>query len=684
MRGLAALLPTFLAPGALAVGMVLPFDGPDGHSTAEAVAEALNAPPAVLSALLLPEPPWGDGWRAAVDTLASPAGAHLIYEASGADWVVAGQTDPNGEIRVFLYNGQSEPISARFGRVDLASRWLGNKLGQEVGPTATCAELEPALIQLLSGTPETAQATLMDLPPECAPGVRARWADVMAAYDRDLELLAGQLPEPTLEFWRSLTQDPPTFDSTGIGPVWNAYIHLLTNDTATALQRATELAESPKALEQLGAFFIFLGQNHRDWPKIALKLTESIPELALGWEQASFAAFNEQKPAEAVNYLTQALSLQPNEPLYWTNLGWAYYLTGNLTRALQASERAWSLQIDPASYYQEPTAGYNLGLFRALTYNYRGAQKAYQEAMQLDRPPAPGFPYNPVFPAALDDLSDAEEPRLDFFIGYLGERTGELETAKAAYQRFVRTFPGHPLAEEARRGLSRLQQNHLQISLAGLAYTTQGDPLPNVAASDPVYPKVQIESDPSLPSGELVSRLIQNGTVQEQKLDLSFYPLTSAWEGTAAMVKPYRPGPYRLEVSYLGQTAATELEVVPTHLARQLFVSGVSIVGLAGQPILNQDLAFSPNGERELLQAASQEIRAAAPYAARLARYQTPLDRGPFAGQSVAQILVQVEPASLAPFFQGVLAQPEILAGRDIVNAFAEWLLQIGSQPSLS
>lgn len=677
MRRLAALLPTFLSPWALAVGMVLPFDGPLGHSTAEAVAESLEAPPAVLSALLLPEPPWGDGWHAAVDTLASPAGAHLIYEASGADWVVTGQTSPNGEIRVFLYQGKGEPVAARFERVDLASRWLGLQLGQDVQPTAACAELEPALIQLLSGTPQTAEATLIDLPVDCAPGLRARWGDVMAAYDRELELLAGQLPEPTLEFWRGLVQEPPKFTDTGIGPVWNAYIPLVENDTATALQRAKELAQSPRALEQLGAFFMLLGQNDRDWPKLARGLTESIPELALGFEQASFAAFNEQNSEQALADLRQAIALQPDQSLYWTNLGWAYYLEGNLIRALQATERAWSLEPNP-------TAGYNLGLFRALTYNYRGAETAYQEALRRDVPIPPGVPYQPVYPSALDDLNDAQEPRLDYFIGYLSERTGQLTEAQSAYQRFVAAFPGHPLAASAQRNLAKLAAGQLAVSLAGLAYTEQGDPLLNVAAGDPIHPMVRLEADPSLPAGELVTKLIQNGEIAEEKVSLSFYPLTTAWQGTAAMVTPRRPGHYQLEVSFNGRTTSTELEVGPTNLARQLFVSGIAVVGLAGQPILSPELAFASNGEQELLQAASSEIQTAAPYAARLARYQTPLKSGPFAGQSVAQLLVQVSPESLAPFFQGVLAQPELMVGRDIVNAFAEWLLQTGGSPSAS
>jgi hypothetical protein len=80
---------------ALAQGLVLPFEGPRGYTLAQAFAEGLKAPPPTLLALLLPEPPWRDGYEL-VGGLYSRAGARLAREITGADWVLLGREEPEG------------------------------------------------------------------------------------------------------------------------------------------------------------------------------------------------------------------------------------------------------------------------------------------------------------------------------------------------------------------------------------------------------------------------------------------------------------------------------------------------------------------------------------------------------------------------------------------------------------
>jgi hypothetical protein len=110
----------FFSP-VFAQGLVLPFEGPRGYTLAQAFAEGLKAPPPTLLALLLPEPPWRDGYEL-VGGLYSRAGARLAREITGADWVLLGREEARG-LRLFLA-GKEGVKEGLFAHPAVAWLWL--------------------------------------------------------------------------------------------------------------------------------------------------------------------------------------------------------------------------------------------------------------------------------------------------------------------------------------------------------------------------------------------------------------------------------------------------------------------------------------------------------------------------------------------------------------------------------
>ncbi len=642
----AFLIALVLGSLALAQGLVLPFEGPQGASTARAVAQSLDAPPPTLAGLLLPEPPWQGGWRVLTPSLASPAGARLIWEATGADWVLTGRLT-NGQIEVFLFDGEQSQ-SARFTNALLLERWAAQQLDHPARAVQPEPDLEPVLQRILQG----------QLPPTLPAGLAEEAALLEAARARNVDPLTGLLPEPMLAFWRGL-RDPSAFPEAGIGPVWRAFLPLQNDDRPTALARAARLAESPRALDQSAALILFRGLGDDRWREVARSLTEVAPELVFGWEMRSFAAFDQDNGAEAREALERAVQLNPEEALYWTNLGWARYLTGDVTGAIRASVQA--MRLEPNS-----TAAYNLGLFHALAGNHLDAQRFYLQALRLDDE-------NEV-EIARQDLEDAGRSDLLYYQGFLLERAGRVAEALEAYRAFLEAHPAHVLAPEARRAIARLGQVRREVRIQRLALQPDGVDARPFGAGEQIWPVVELVGEPALARGEVRTLLLKDGqVVDEASFELNVPPITADWRGNASPVTPPEPGRYQLVVRYLDAEARLTLRVGPPNLARRLFALGLEVRGLDGTPLLTPAVALSPTGEARLLAAIAEELRRAAPRAREVARFNQILETGPFPGMTVAEVMEQATPETVRVFLEAVVQRPELLGDRDVVNAFAEW-----------
>ncbi|WP_018111757.1 hypothetical protein [Thermus igniterrae] len=614
---------------ALAQGLVVPFEGPQGFRLAQAFAEGLKAPPPPLLALLLPDLPWRDSYDL-VGGLYTPAGARLALSATGADWVLLGRQEEGG-LRLFLAR-KGGVKGGLFASPALAWLWLqGEGLAPRFRPLPEPKASEEALRALAQGeSPDPLHQSALDL-----------------KEGRGAGLLEGILPRRLLLLWQG-----------ELPPAYRLFALLSQGRREEALALAATLQEGD-LLERTASHLVYRALEDPRWQASARALARAFPELPLAWEEVSFAAFAEGKGEEAKEALQKALALRPDHWLYWTNLGWALYLTGDLPRALLASKRAVALRPNATAYY-------NLGLFRAIYGDFLGAKAAYDRALRLDE--------GEEFREALKDLKERQEPLTRFFQAYLAERAGL--PAAEGYRAFLEAHPKHPAAPMARRALTRLDQGEVRLALLRLSLIPGDLDARPFRAQEAVFPEVRLEGVPYLPQGALETRLWREGNlVAQEKKPLGFPPLTAGLEAVAPAVSLPEPGRYTLEVRYGQAQALLPLEVGPPSLARRLYALGLEAKDLSDRPLLTPKEALGEKGEELLLERTRQALKEAAPLAT-APRLTAPLTKGLYRGKSVRELLQNPTLEMVQTFFQAVLEAPELLAENDVVNALVNWLLQ--------
>ncbi len=650
MRRLFALL---LALGlAFAEGWVLPFEGKTGFADAEALAQALGARDPVFAALFLPDPPWRDGWRLTLPRLATPAGARMVAEATGADWVLTGWQDEKGLYHLGLFDGQKSH-KAVVGSLEAAALWAGAVLGREVGPLEKHPEHEP-LLRLAARDPMRAAAAAQAQGDEA----RARRYRAYAAALAHGKLLV--LPPALRAFWVGF-HDPKKLPEEGMGLVWRAF---LKKGAGPALEK---LIQSPLLLHRTAAVLLLYSADDPRWKPLARGLPELEPLYAWGWEMKSFAAFEDENAEEAKAALLAALRLNPTESLYWTNLGWAYYLTGERARARLASLYALKLE-------ENPTARYNLGLFYALWGAHLEARRNYRKAVAEDE--------NWEIRMALKDLENAgPAPALGYWKGFLLTYAGEAEAARSALSGFLRAHADHPLAPWARRLLRRNQNPWQRIELLALSIREEGKPLRRLGAGEPLWVYLDYQGEPALPgrslelelrdeAGELVARA-------ERFSEHPPYPPGSVgyrgWAGP--LMLPEKPGRYRLVVRWDKAKAERVLELGASNLARKLYAQGLLPKDLDGLPVVPEDTLLAPTGEERLLSALIALFQEAADRAAEIDVYAKPLKDG----KSVAERMRSPSPELVRAFLEDALKDPKRLEP-NAVQGFARWLFERGTR----
>ena len=656
MRRLLLALGAFWGLG-LAAGLVLPFDGPGGRALALALADRAGAPSPTIAELTFPETPWPQGWGAVLDDPQGPAAARLAYEATAADWVLVGRVTADGWFDAYLY-GPAGLERARFSEPRLLADWLALKVGAPPRPLAYEPQLDDALGRLLDGDVEGASARLARLDDAARTRLEAEIAAVKGLFAHTADLAALGLPPGVVDYWAH-RKDPEAMADAGMGPVWKAFFPITRDDRATARSRALKLLGSNRALDLAGSLLLLRALDDPAWPQAARRLTEAAPELTLGWEELSFAAFDAGDAEAAVRALERALALDPENDLYWTNLGWARYLQGDLPGAIAASLRAMRAGANP-------TAAYNLGLFYALARDHDRAFAHYLEALRLDD--------EGVTPMALEDLAKTHRTDLLYWQGFLLERTGRTDEARQAYAGFLAEHPGHPLAPQAREALAALETVEARIELQGFRL----GPLDvgfEVATDEQAHPVLHAETDGYLPSAPVEVEVRSDaGMVAHTRDEVTVPPLTSDWTRELAPLTVAEPGRYRVVVRYAGATAEATVRVVPGHLARRLLGQDVVPLGLGGTPLLTPREMAAPDGTDRLIAAVLEAVHAAAPNAGRVERFAKPLPAGPFQGKSVAQVMATADAALVRRFLDAALERPQLLLEQDAVNAFAGWV----------
>jgi tetratricopeptide (TPR) repeat protein len=133
-----------------------------------------------------------------------------------------------------------------------------------------------------------------------------------------------------------------------------------------------------------------------------------------------------------------AVDLDPSSDLYWTNLGWAWYLLGFVDRSEAASLRA--LELDPAQYI----ARYNLGLVRVVTRRPE-ALADYREALRFD----PDVDARPSPTWWRPSRSTRDAIGVPFALGFLLENAGDREAAARPTSATRERAPRPPDAPDA-------------------------------------------------------------------------------------------------------------------------------------------------------------------------------------------------------------------------------------------
>ena len=645
----------------LATGLILPFGGPGGYATSLAISQSLGVCSPLVAELTIPETPWPQGWSLLIDDPHGPTGARIAAEATGADWVLVGRNEDSGWTSAYLYlDGKTLP--ARFASAKLLARWVALKTGSNAGPVVIYEELDEPLAELMDNAPHFDPEPYLDgLSEDAAKLLKEQTLLVNGLFAHGPGSFAKTLPAAVIDYWQH-RQEPENMGDDGMGPVWKAFYPIMDNDDAEANRRALALLDSDRALDVAGALLILRATNHPAWKKAAARLTEVAPEMTFGWEELSFAAFESNDAARAELALKKAIELQPQNSLYWTNLGWAEYLLGNIPKAIYASLRGFELEPNPV-------AAYNLGLFYALLGDYTDAFDYYRNALRLDE--------GTEVQMALKDISDTGKSEMLFWQGYLLSRSGQWAPAREAFENFLKNHPNHRLAANARLELADLKQVRVDLGINGYLLGPL-EVTPPFGVQEKIRPLLSAEANAYLPSDKAVVRVYDgNAVVAQSVTELTIPPLTAEFTRELDPFSVSKPGTYRLVVEYAGSRAETAFDVGPSHLGRQLLSLGIVPVDLDGNPLVAEDVLAGPHGEEELIDATLLAIREAAPQAEQIDRFKEPLTKGPFKGQSVAEIMKNADVELVRSFYEDMLQKPALLQDSDAVNAFADWLVNL-------
>ncbi len=409
-------------------------------------------------------------------------------------------------------------------------------------------------------------------------------------------------------------------------------------------------------------------------------LGRTAPFLPYAFERRSFLAFDRDDALTAAQVLTIAVDLDPGSDLYWTNLGWARYLLGDLERSEAASRRA--LELDAGQFI----ARYNLGLVEVVTRRLDDALTTYTGALALDPD---------VDDEAIADLVAAEERYpaaigVPFALGVLLEQEGDRVGAAAAFERYAARASANPDAPdggrvaEAQRRAATLSAPPAPIEVLGaprLSLGVRGAALDTLRPGDPATVAFEVST-----SGDALPRSLEvEGALRSSDGDVVATATATVDVPTGAIgfvVDALRvelptdlpAGAYVLDVVARGaglEAAATrDLRVEGAASAfRQLVGRGLVPTALeTGQALVTErDLAL---GEAALLDRLVQELQLAAPFAGDVV---PPIDAGRFVGLDGGEAFAASGPEDVAAFLAHLLASDARDASFAFVDAYAQW-----------
>ncbi len=435
----------------------------------------------------------------------------------------------------------------------------------------------------------------------------------------------------------------------------------------------------------LGASVVANARADSEREREALQhLRRSSPFLTYPLERLSYLAFDASEPQLAAEVLSVAVELEPDSDLYWTNLGWSYYLLGFLARSEEASLRA--LTLDATQYI----ASYNVGLVRVATGRLTHAMDAYFNATRRD----PG-----IDDEAIIDLENAlvlypDQVAVEYALAYLYQADGRRNDARLAYERFLAragdtTDPDlTPFVAQATTQLASLSAPLPALEIIGAVRVTLGIRGPEATPfhpGDPIYPAFELSTPgDSLPARVAVSAALLSAggeteiVSNELVLELPAGAVAYVIDGLELLLPDdLAPGDYLLRYAATAndeQSVTGEQGVTVDGAAqplRGLLGRGLTMTALeSGSPLYNSRMLQTPEALSEVL---LRELSATADAAEEaLPR----IESGRFAGLSGGAAFRAATGDDVASFLDYLLSSGARDSRFVFVDAYAQWVLE--------
>ncbi|MEX2533980.1 MAG: tetratricopeptide repeat protein [Trueperaceae bacterium] len=412
------------------------------------------------------------------------------------------------------------------------------------------------------------------------------------------------------------------------------------------------------------------------------RLTRVAPFFGYPFERLSFIAFDENEAQAAAEALAVAVELEPESDLYWTNLGWAYYLLGMLEKSEVASLRA--VALDPSQYI----AQYNLGLALAVTNRLSEAVDAYRAALRVDPE---------VDDAAIEDLERAlelypDQPAVHYVLAMLYEAEGRRSDAARQFGRFVDRSGDESFLNAARERVEVLSAPPPPIELSdGLVTVRLGST--DIARgpfhpADPLYPNFEVYT----PGDELPQTLNvsidvtandgQTVFAVERAIEIPRGAIGYVVDDLEVQLPDdLQPGAYHLEVEVLASegrsasgTVMFEVSGEP-QLVRQLLGRNLLMQGLqTGVRLYGPEDISNPERVTEVL---LNELQASADAAEEAL---PAVETGRFGGMTGGEFFRNSTAEDVSDFIAYMLASGVRDSSFIFAEAYAQWALE-GAPP---
>ncbi|MEZ4632885.1 MAG: tetratricopeptide repeat protein [Deinococcales bacterium] len=410
------------------------------------------------------------------------------------------------------------------------------------------------------------------------------------------------------------------------------------------------------------------------------KISRLSPALAYSFERLSFIAFDEENALAAAEALVAAVALEPDSDLYWTNLGWAYYLLGFLAESEEASIKASDL--DPT----QEIALFNLGLSYAVRGRLEEAMTVYAKAIAVDPE---------VNDEAIIDLVNAldlypQEPSVHFALASLYEAEGQEDKALEEFNHYVALGKDANFLRQADQRISVLTapparlfiNDAFQLALAGdLGEVESFMPGDRMALVFEIY-----TDGLELPSNITLKVDLFDSEGKEQDFagysrSLSIPQNSVAFEvrdGSFDLPLILKAGEYSLRLSLAseGEVAQRSLNfrlAGEPILLRQLLSRNIILRNLEGSGALyGATMMRGANADTNLIAALMAELRRSA----ELAENALPMiEEGRFAEFSGSKLFLESSAEDIRDFLSYVLATGTAEVSFSFVDAYAQWAI---------